>query len=446
MRRQQARPVKVIDIPYKPRPIWRDVIHPALEHKKRAVLVCHRRFGKTIGCINEMIRKALQNTKLMPKYAYVAPYKNQAKKIAWSWLKYYTRVIRGRKVNEVELYVEFPTLHEGADGTRIYIIGADKPDNLRGDYLDGVILDEFAQIRPSLYGEIIAPMLVDRDGFAYIVGTPKGQNQFYEKYKEAVNDPDRWFSCLYRASESGVLSQEKIEDLSKDMTAEQKRQELECDFSASASNIVLPIDLVDQAAARNITEEQVAELPLVLAVDVARFGDDDTRFQLRRGLLAYPSIKVHGMDTMVVAAMTVALINQYHPDAVFIDVGAMGAGVIDRIRQLGYPVIEVNFESQAQNTKRFKNLRAEMYFKTRDWMQQGGCIPDDPELKTELSVVEYRFSGEGRIILQPKEEIKEILGRSPDRADALAMTFAYPVAAASVMQQATANTEYNFDV
>ena len=94
--------MKEIEIPYEPRPIWRDVIHPALETKKRAVLVCHRRFGKTIGCLNELIRKALQNENLMPRYAYVAPYKNQAKKIAWEWLKYFTNVIEGRRVNEVE--------------------------------------------------------------------------------------------------------------------------------------------------------------------------------------------------------------------------------------------------------------------------------------------------------------------------------------------------------
>ena len=175
-----------IIIPYTPRQIWRDVIHPAMDQKKRAVLVCHRRFGKTVGCINELIKKAVQNSLRAPQYAYIAPFRNQAERIAWNYLLYYTSPIPGRKINASKLFVELPSQHKNSPGARIFVMGADYPDALRGMYLDGVILDEYAQMRAELYGEIIVPALADRDGFAYFIGTPKGQNQFYERYLAAL--------------------------------------------------------------------------------------------------------------------------------------------------------------------------------------------------------------------------------------------------------------------
>ena len=186
---------------YEPRPIWEEVIHPALEKKSRAVMVCHRRFGKTVGSINQLIWKAWGNKLLAPQYAYIAPYRNQAKRIAWNFLLYYTGSIPGRKVNSGELYVEFPSRHKNSPGARIYVMGADYPDALRGMYLDGVILDEYAQMKPELYGEVIVPALADRNGFAYFIGTPKGQNAFYERYLTALKD-DSYFVCCYRADET----------------------------------------------------------------------------------------------------------------------------------------------------------------------------------------------------------------------------------------------------
>lgn len=429
-------PMNEIVIPYYPRPIWGNIIHPALDTKNRAVIVCHRRFGKTIGAINEMIIKAGQNPLLMPRYAYVAPYRVQAKKIAWEWLKHFTKTVPQRKVNETELFVEFPTYYEGSPGARIYIIGADKPDNLRGDYLDGCILDEFAQIKKSLYGEVIVPMVTDRNGFIYIVGTPKGQNHFYEKYLEAQKNPDRWFSCLFRADESKVLTEQQIDDMKAEMTPDEIRQELYCDFTASASNIVMPIDLVSAAAKRELTERDVAGIPVILSLDVARFGDDDSVFTRRQGLWTAPQQRWHGLNTMELAARMAAEIRRYNPALVIIDGGAMGPGVIDRLRQLGFTnIVEVNFGQAAMNPERYANARAEMYFLAKEYLEAGGCIPDDSELKTELTVTEYSFTAAGKIILQPKAKIKELTGRSPDGADSFVLTFAVPVNAAVLYEQ-----------
>lgn len=435
-----------VEIPYKPRKLWRDVIHPALDEKNRAVLVCHRRFGKTVGSLNTLIKKAILNTKRAPQYAYIAPYRNQAKRIAWNYLLYYTTNFPDRKVNSSDLYVELPSRHKNSPGARIYVMGADYPDALRGMYLDGVILDEYAQMRPELYGEVIVPALADRNGFAFFIGTPKGQNAFYERYLSAQKDP-RYFTCCYRADETGVIPADKLAEMKAEMTDTEIRQELLCDFTASAANIVIPIDLVTEAAARNITQDQVEGAISVMGVDVARFGDDDTVITHRQGLCCHPQIKLHGLSTMEVASAVAAHYWKIKPDAIIVDAGAMGAGVIDRLRQMGMPnVFEINFGGSAIDSDRYANLRAEIYFKTLEWLKAGGAIPNDTDLKSELTVTEYKYTSAGKIILQPKEHIKELTGRSPDRADSLALTFAVPVnkTAGARRQVTTANTEYKF--
>lgn len=414
-----------VTIPYSPRLIWRETLHPALEKHRYAVLVCHRRFGKTVGTINHMLKMAILCKLSAPRYAYVAPFRNQAKMIAWEYLKHFCTAIPGHKVNESELYIELPSVRPGWAGARLYIIGADHPDALRGGYWDGVILDEYAQIKKELWDEVIRPALADRKGWAVFIGTPKGQNQFYEAYLRALREAS-WYACLYTVDDSGVLSPDEITEMKKDMTDMAIRQELYCDFSASASDIVLPIDLVSASAARDLQEQDVRGQPVIIGVDVARFGDDATVITVRQGLWCKGQQVYRDLDSMQVADRVIVAIKTHKPAAVFVDVGAMGAGVIDRLRQLRYQVTEVNFAAKASD-ERYANKRAEMYFKVREWMDSGGAIPDELVLKSELSVVEYKFTQTGKIILEAKEKIKEKIGKSPDLADSLALTFAMPV-------------------
>lgn len=432
-----------IVIPYRPRPLWAKELHPALESHRFSVLVCHRRFGKTVGSVNHLIKMAVMCKRDAPNFAYVAPYRNQAKLIAWQYVKHYTSVIPGMKINESELFVEFPAQKAGWQGARIYIIGADHPDALRGIYLDGVVLDEYANIKRELWDEVLRPALADREGWAVIIGTPAGQNQFYEMYQRAQREPT-WYSCMYRVDESGVLPPEEVEDMKRDMTDMAIRQELYCDFSASASDIVIPIDLVTESAARNLTESDVVGQPVVLGVDVARFGDDSTVITARKGLHCIRQHTFRGLDSMAVAERVIDAMRQYEPDAVFVDVGAMGAGVVDRLHQLGYAVTEVNFAGGSID-ERYANKRAEMYFNLRDWMKAGGAIPNEPVLKSELSIVEYKFTPAGKIQLEPKDKVKEKIGKSPDTADSLALTFAFPVMPQGAFQNkrlSRSNTNY----
>ena len=210
-------------IPYAPRKAFL----PFHQRKQRwAVMVAHRRAGKTVACINDLIRAALSEGKIDGRYAYIAPQFNQAKDVAWMYLKRFCGVIPGAEFNESELRVDLP------NGSRIRLYGADNPDRLRGIYLDGVVLDEYADMRPSVWGEIVRPLLTDRQGWAVFIGTPKGRNAFWSVWDQAASN-DRWFRLMLRAGETGILPADELADAQRDMTPEQYAQEFECSFEAA---------------------------------------------------------------------------------------------------------------------------------------------------------------------------------------------------------------------
>lgn len=189
-------------------------------------------------------------------------------------------------------------------------------------------------------------------------------------------------------------------------------------------------DLVEAAMGR----EPMPKLddPLVFGVDVARFGDDASVLCRRRGLDAssLPWNAWRGLDTMQLAARVADAARAEEPAAIFVDVGGVGAGVVDRLLQLGTPgVMGVNFGSAADaGTERYANKRAEMYGSTRAWLKRGGALPPgDRELRDELTGVQYGFNVRTEIQLERKEDMKKRGLSSPDRADALALTFAMPV-------------------
>jgi phage terminase large subunit len=216
-----------VETGYRPRPLQAD-IHRQM--KRFNVLVCHRRFGKTILCINELVDRALRNPLKMPRYAYIAPLYKQAKAVAFDYLVDYTQVIPGVEVNKAELRVDFVNAH--GQEARISLYGADNVDALRGIYLDGAVLDEYGQHNPRLWGEVIRPTLADRLGWAIFIGTPMGQNQFYDIYERARSAED-WFVALYKASETNVLPETELQALKAELSPDEFEQELECSFQAA---------------------------------------------------------------------------------------------------------------------------------------------------------------------------------------------------------------------
>jgi hypothetical protein len=211
-----------IEMEYCPRKVFED-FH---DRKERwSVIVAHRRCGKTVLCINDLIYKALMDDKEDGRYAYIAPYYSQAKNIAWDYLVRFSQPVL-KKANQSELWVEL------INGARIRLYGADSPDGLRGIFLDSVVLDEYADMKPSIWGAVVRPLLTDRKGSATFIGTPKGHNAFWEMYQTAASNKD-WYIKVLRASQTGILEQSELDDAAKTMTQDQYLQEFECDFESA---------------------------------------------------------------------------------------------------------------------------------------------------------------------------------------------------------------------
>ena len=204
-------------------------------------------------------------------------------------------------------------------------------------------------------------------------------------------------------------------------------------------------DLVAEAVRRNSTS--VLSDPLIMGVDVARFGDDSSVIAFRKGRdgRAVPWSVFHGLDAMQLAGRIAALIGEHRPAAVFIDEGGAGGGVIDRLRQLGFTPFGVNFGAKPEERRLYANKRAEMWGRMREWLKDG-AIPSDPDLSAQLGGPEYSYDKDSRILLEKKADMKRRGLASPDHADALALTFAWTVAPQTAHSQGgQASVRYEFD-
>lgn len=417
----------VVDLQYRPRE-WQKKCH--LKRRRFTVLALHRRAGKTTLALMELVQAALKCQLDLGTYFYVAPFLKQAKVIAWAPLKQRLAplVISGAvEISESELTVRFR--HNGAI---IRIFGADNPDAMRGVRLDGAVIDEVAQVKPEVWSDILQPALSDRKGFALFIGTPSGINMFSELYYSAEGKDD-WYAARYTCYDTEALDPVEIERMRRDMSETTFARELLVDFAAAGDDQLISLADAEDAARRKYTDGDIASSPRILGVDPARFGDDRSVIMPRQGLVCFEPMAYRGIDNMELAARVAAKIDEWAPDAVFIDAGN-GSGVIDRLRQLNHNVIEVNFGGKANNPH-YTNRRTEMWFETQKWLKAGGSIPADMSLKQELATPKFWYDASNRAVLEPKDEIKKRLqgGGSPDLADALALTFASPVAKASAL-------------
>lgn len=220
--------VRRIVLPYTPREQFKS-FHNRTE--RWATIVAHRRCGKTVACVNDAVKRAIEEKKDRGRYAYIAPFYSQAKQVAWEYLKYFSAPIQIEEPRESDLSVKV------MGGSVIRLYGADNPNTLRGMYFDGVILDEFGDMKPSMWAEVIRPALSDRKGWAVFIGTPKGKNAFWEVWDRSRKAPDE-FAVMLKASQTGIISLEELEDAKRSMTADQYAQEYECSFEAAIQGAI----------------------------------------------------------------------------------------------------------------------------------------------------------------------------------------------------------------
>lgn len=214
--------------------------------ERYACLVAHRRFGKTVAAINDLIRACYTTPLDNVRVAYIAPYLSQSKAIAWDYLLEYTAAIPDIKVNIAELRIDFP------NGARIRLFGADNYNAMRGLYFDAVVLDEPADFPASAWPTVIRPALADRKGKATFIGTPKGKNEFWEIYSDAKGDPN-WYTAMFKASETGILDQEELDEARRAMGDDRYEQEFECSFEAAIQGAYYAVEMKDAMSDSRIT-------------------------------------------------------------------------------------------------------------------------------------------------------------------------------------------------
>jgi phage terminase large subunit len=220
--------VERVSIDYVPR-VHQDWLHRNM--KRFNVLVCHRRFGKTVLAIHDLLDKGLRCPRKNPQMAYIGPTYGNVKRVAWGYLKEAVRKLPGVTVNESELRVDIP---RGNDFVRIMLLGGENPDSLRGLYLDGVVLDEYSEQNPEIWTAVVRPALSDRNGYAIFIFTSKGAGHAYELYRNARRDESgEWFAANFKASETKIIPQKELDAARAAMGPEMYEQEYENSFTAA---------------------------------------------------------------------------------------------------------------------------------------------------------------------------------------------------------------------
>ena len=219
-------------------------------------------------------------------------------------------------------------------------------------------------------------------------------------------------------------------------------------FPLAQANKLIGLDLAHQATQRHYPVHAEQSSPVVIGVDVARFGDDRSAIAVRQGLVLRSISPHRGLDLMTLSSLVAAEINARRPAATFVDVTGLGAGVVDRLRQLGFYVIPVEFGGRAMDQERFANKRAEIWSLMAEWLKDGGALPENPELLADLTAPTYSYNMSGRLVMESKDDLRKRGISSPDLADAVATTFASPVAPIvedrrDLARQRDADLDYN---
>lgn len=253
-----------IVIPYTPRAHFRR-LHESTKRFK--FVVAHRRAGKSVSEINEIIKKALQNTREYPppRYAYVGPSFAQTKDLIWGYAKHYTAPLRnldGYSVSEGDLQLTLP------NGALINLYGgAAAYERMRGLYFDGIVLDEFSMLNPSVFSTVVRPCLADYRGWAIVSGTSNGDDHFHELKKKNYGDPD-WDFFIIPVTETDALHPDEVREMTKDMTNEEYAREMLCSFDAPIEGAYYG-DLMNKAEA----EGRVCDVPHDPAAPVFTWWD-----------------------------------------------------------------------------------------------------------------------------------------------------------------------------
>lgn len=397
---------------------------------RRGCAVWHRRAGKDSTALNLTARDMFRR---VGTYWHLFPEQTQARRAIWNGIDHAGRRIIDqvfppqlrRRTSSQEMLIEM------ANGSVWQMAGSDNFDSLVGSNPVGVVFSEWALAIPEAW-DYIRPILVENDGWALFIFTPRGKNHAYGTYMQAL-DSDNWYCERLTVDDTGLISCAQIEEERRAGMSEAKiQQEFYCSFEAENDEQLITLRTVAESMDRKVEVWRHDEM--VIGVDVARFGDDRSVIFFRHGRdgAPIPYERLTGWDTMQLAARVADWIQRWQPDAVFVDDGGVGGGVVDRLHQLGFGLVHgINFgaRSDASRTgEKAGNKRTEMWVSARAWLARGS-LPRDERLAGELTAPKYGYDAQNALLLERKADMKKRGIPSPDIADAFALTFAYPVQA-----------------
>jgi len=302
---------------------------------------------------------------------------------------------------------------------------ADRPENWEGFGYHYIFLNEAGIILEDryLWENAVRPMLLDfPKSVAIVGGTPKGKNLFYELWEDAKQDKTgRKKAYQFSSYENPFIDHAEIDEMKSDLPGNIAKQEIYGEFVDVSENYLFPYNLVwDAMHMKKCADESGVE---IWGLDVARGGDDFTVLAKRRGLHIYELIKRHGLDTMEVVTFVSDEVRKakIRPHTIFVDTIGIGAGVYDRLNQLSFPVFPATVSNKATRPE-LKNMRCEMFVNLQEKLKLGLKLVYDRDLLLDLTNLKFLFDSQGKMYLEPKDKLKQRIGRSPDAADAAALT------------------------
>lgn len=390
---------RVLNIPYN----WTPDDHQreAMGNPARYKVLCwHRKARKTTVAVNELIRWCYAHR---DTYWYVAPYYGQAKKIVWddpNMLPRYCPPDVWDKRNNSEMKLTFP------NGSVLYVLGADKPDSLRGPNPRGVVLDEYADMKSEVWSGIVQPIMIARtNGWTWFTGTPKGTNDFKAKFDYAKHSGDpKWWASRLKASESGIISADALEEAKRTTTAAFYSQEYETEFLDGAGQFFRRIreNVYARIDAPKIGRSQ-------MGADLAKHNDFTVLTAVDLATLrAFPQERFNQVDWSLIKARTEAFWHRYGRGTMYADATGVGDPIVEDLAQRCHGVEPFVFTEKSRNDL-LSNLAVKME-------QDRIGIPDDEGLIAELQSFRYEMIGErGKTRIQVPE------GCHDDRVMSLAL-------------------------
>ncbi len=285
-----------------------------------------------------------------------------------------------------------------------------------------IIYDEASGI-PDKIWEVSEGAMTDPRAMHFVYGNPTKNTG---KFRDIFANDSRWKRHQIDSRTCKMTNKNEIAEQIAEYGEDSDfcRVRIKGQFPRAGSMQFISSEICDTCMLTEATYEAFFQLPILLGVDVARFGEDKTVIAVRQGRKVLELRRYRELDTMQVAAKTVSAIREFNPTATFVDGVGIGAGVVDRLRMLGHDIIEVNAGKKPDDDKTYYNKRAEMGDRLRIQMTEGMDLPNDADLRKALIGIEYGFDDKERMRLERKQDMKKRGLESPDDFDAIAYTYA----------------------